>query len=413
MITDRAFAFLVVALVIVAVLYNAILAIISAHIKILTAAAPVASEALLISGAMVLAFVRSRPDTEDMPALALLYLYMVIAVFTSLASGAIFPDALRNVAIIVAFYTLGRRCNSKEISSIFLTLTIITLAILILEISSSKTYVDIFQPGSYYSATRGVKASEYNDTGLFNNALGFGSRFSYGIFSGARTSSIFLEQVSLANFAGVLCIFLVSRWKATSNINRTVIVSTVILILLSNNTRTTSVLAAITMSGYFLYPLFSRKLILLVAPMLVGLAFVVAGAKSGVTNDDIVGRLSVTTRALYNLNISDVLGLNALRARSLMDTGFGYIIVSGTIFGMVALWLFFSLAQPVTNSDSRRSAWATAIYLFANMMIGGTAIFSMKVAAPLWTLIGFMGVLANSPKAKRTDENGMSSIPHG
>ncbi|MBD8639447.1 hypothetical protein [Sphingomonas sp. CFBP 13733] len=57
-----------------------------------------------------------------------------------------------------------------------------------------------------------MEVSEFNETGLFNNAAGFESRFSFGVFSGARTSSVFLEQVSNANFAGILCVFLVATW---------------------------------------------------------------------------------------------------------------------------------------------------------------------------------------------------------
>ncbi|KQN20472.1 MULTISPECIES: hypothetical protein [unclassified Sphingomonas] len=42
-----------------------------------------------------------------------------------------------------------------------------------------------------------------------------------------------------------------------------------------------------------------------------------------------------------------------------------------------------------------------AVYLFANMMIGGTAIFSMKVAAPLWMLVGYMAATAPKPQTSR------------
>ena len=40
------------------------------------------------------------------------------------------------------------------------------------------------------------------------------------------------------------------------------------------------------------------------------------------------------------------------------------------------------------------------------MMIGGTAIFSMKVAAPLWMLVGYMA--ATAPKPQTSRPNGLA-----
>ena len=247
-----------------------------------------------------------------------------------------------------------------------------------------------------------MEVSEFNETGLFNNAAGFESRFSFGVFSGARTSSVFLEQVSNANFAGILCVFLVATWGRLSVAIRTTMVATILLILLSNNTRTSSALAVVTMMGYFIFPHLSRWFTLLIAPVLVLLAFLAVG--DNVTHtDDLIGRLGITTEALRKLDIPTIFGANAMKARHLMDTGFGYVTASSSIFGLIAIWLFFSLGQRATDTASKRCAWATAVYLFANMMIGGTAIFSMKVAAPLWMLVGYMAATAPKPQPSRPD----------
>lgn len=400
LISDHRFGILAVTLVVSASLYNAMLAIISAHVKGLTSAAPIAMEGLLLGGAMGLALLKRRPDGEDAPAIALLYLFALLAVFTSLASDAVFPDAFRNVAIIASFFLLGRRCSFPQVHLAFALLTIITLTVLIFEIAFPTAYVSVFQPGNYYAATRGMEVSEFNETGLFNNAAGFESRFSFGVFSGARTSSVFLEQVSNANFAGILCVFLVATWGRLSVAIRTTMVATILLILLSNNTRTSSALAVVTMMGYFIFPHLSRWFTLLIAPVLVMLAFLVVGDNVEHT-DDLIGRLGITTEALRKLDIPTIFGANAMKARHLMDTGFGYVTASSSIFGLIAIWLFFSLGQRATDTASKRCAWATAVYLFANMMIGGTAIFSMKVAAPLWMLVGYMAATAPKPQTSR------------
>jgi hypothetical protein len=380
----------IVWLTVLAGLYNALLAIVNAHAVRLGMPHVVASEALILGIGGLIAYRRHGLRPDDWPVLVLLYLFVVIATFLSLLNGFLFADPVRNIAIIAVFVILGRRAEAAEVDRAFLWLTVATLAVLILEMAASAAYVAIFAPASYYEATRGVAKSIYEDTGLFGAATGFASRFSFGIFTDHRTASVFLEQVSLANYASVLCIYLLATWQRLLRGRRILFVATVILILVTNNTRTSSALALVALAGYFLFPLLPRIATLLYAPLVLGIAFVVVGDHPVFGQDDLAGRLSITVEALRSFTAPMLLGTAVPRARTFLDTGYGYIIASSTIFGLLSFWFFVAHVVRQRDTAERRTANMLSIYVFANLLIGGTAIFSIKIAAPLWLLIGFV-----------------------
>ncbi|MGL1668947.1 hypothetical protein ACSTHX_00660, partial [Vibrio parahaemolyticus] len=78
---------------------------------------------------------------------------------------------------------------------------VVVLAVLLLEVLDLPSYVATFQPARFYQATRGAEIAFYNTTGLWGGAINVEGHFNVGLYNGPRTSSIFLEMVSNANFA--------------------------------------------------------------------------------------------------------------------------------------------------------------------------------------------------------------------
>jgi hypothetical protein len=60
------------------------------------------------------------------------------------------------------------------------------------------------------------------------------------------------------------------------------------------------------------------------------------------------------------------------------------------VLGLLLHWLFVTFIVPQRSPEQQRCAYGLAVYTFTNLLIGGTAIFSIKVAALLWLLVGFM-----------------------
>lgn len=378
--------------------YNAILAVINARGVTTPRGVAVAAEACILLSCLLACFLAGGRKRDIAP-LLLVFFSLVQMLITSLVNERIFPDFFRNMAIISAFTALGYRCRSRDIRLIFRVISIVVLLFLLVEIADLSVYVSIFQPASYLQASRGIKEFSLNETGLFANALGFQDRFSFGIFSGPRTSSIFLEQVSLPGFASVVLIFLLGNWREIGKFEKILHVSLVILIVLSNNSRTSSALLVVNAVGYFIYPYFSGRLTAMLMPAVLILSFLIVGPVLVATgSDDIIGRLSVTVAHLTNFDASEFLFGSLGKVAHSFDSGYGYIIASSSICGLFLFWAYATFFPKDETVEQRRVHWGLAVYIYLWLLIGGTAIFTMKTAALLWLVVGNMIVFEKRSK---------------
>ncbi|MEW9855652.1 hypothetical protein [Novosphingobium sp. M1R2S20] len=370
--------------------YNAILAAINAQGISTPRSLAVVAEAGILALCLV-ACVLTGGRKHDMGPILLIFFASIQMTLTSLLFETIYPDFFRNMAIIAAFTAVGYRSSPDSVRLVFRYISLIVFVFLLIELIYLPAYVSIFQPALYLQASRGIEEFSLNETGLFANALGFKDRFSFGIFSGPRTSSIFLEQVSLPGFASVLLIFLLGNWTHIGRFDRSLHTVLIVLIILSNNSRTSSALLAINALGYFIYPYFSGRLTAAIMPFCLAMAFILVGpVTDALGSDDILGRLSITVAHLMNLSVADFLmGSQGMVARS-YDSGYVYLIVSSSIWGLLAFWAYVTFVPADRTAEQRRVHWGLAVYAYLWMMIGGTAIFTMKTAALLWLVVGNM-----------------------
>lgn len=379
----------VVWLTLLAVGYNALLSVLNAHVANIGFSAVAVSE-IVILAACALVLLRSGLTVDSINTLWFCCSFLGLALVVSLLNEKIFVDAFRNVLIITIFVCFGRRINFVTLDRTVLLCSSVVLGFLILEISSLTTYAGLFKPAQYFFATRGTEEFELDDSGLFRNALGFAGRFSFGIFDGPRTSSIFLEQVSAANYAGVLCIFLLALWPHLNKWTRLIHASTAILIIVSNNTRTTSILFLVSVFGYWIYPRLPRYLNVLFGPAIIIMGVAVYLANPNAAGDDLVGRIAHTGQIIAKMGFPEYAGMRISELGKLMDSGYPYVIYSSTVLGLILHWLYVCFIVPQQTPEQRRCAYGLAVYTFMNLLIGGTAIFSIKVSAVLWLLVGFM-----------------------
>ncbi len=202
-VTDRP-AKVMFVLVILAVTYNAILALINSLFFELSRGLVIFTEISILGASLAVVFTQSKLLEKDKHVVFLFLSVLFSTLLIFLSSQIIFIDAIRNILIICVFFLVGSRLSEEHIHKVFLYISFVIVFFLIIEILMLELYVGLFEPALYYQNTRGVEIKEFNQTGVFGNAEGFAGRFSYGVFSGPRTSSIFLEQVGLANFCTVL-----------------------------------------------------------------------------------------------------------------------------------------------------------------------------------------------------------------
>ncbi|MEY2925977.1 MAG: hypothetical protein RL367_454 [Pseudomonadota bacterium] len=369
--------------------YNGVLAFINGNIMSLGYPVVVITELMILMAGLAVVAARGLVRS-DLPNLIMIYAVLILAIIVSMVNDVIFLDSIRNFCIVAIFGMIGWRANQDFVCRLFFFASLAVLFFLVIELASTPAYVGLFQPARYLENTRGLSQFELNDTGLFANALGYESRFSFGIFNTPRTSSLFVEQVSLANYSAVLSLFMVSMWQALRPGHRALHIILIALIVLSNNTRTSSALAMICVAGYFIYPRLPRFSNLGLVPLLLCVALGVFFGHGPQTGDDLVGRLSISMHDLVAMDIRTVFGGSVVNARHLFDSGYAYVIASTTLAGLAGFWLYVTLIVPQDSAPQKRCAWALNVYIFCWLLIGGTAIFSIKIAALLWLLVGHM-----------------------
>lgn len=397
-----------------AISYNACLAVLNAHLMPLTMTQVALCEFLLLAG-VALAVLSRGISQEDEPCLILAAAFFIGALFLSFINGALVLEALRNIAIVVLFTMLGLRADERGVRLAFVAMTTLVLLFMLFELTAQNGYVAMFRPFDYYQNTRGIGEVDYDDVGLFGNALGFEGRFSFGIFKAPRTSSIFLEQTSLANFASVIAIYLMAMWGRFTRAERLLGIVFVGLALLSNNTRMSSGFALLCIAGYFLYPRLPRYTTLLLPLLMLGAAIVLTTMLGPSREDDLAGRLGLSVHLLTLTDLPASLGARATESGQFPDSGYSYVLYSSSLVGAVILWLYVAMIVPFKSDAQKRCAWSIGVFFFMNLLVAGNAIFSMKVAAPLWLLAGFMRSLSDIPEeiARTRAERLARAVPGG
>jgi hypothetical protein len=369
--------------------YNALLAFVNGNIITINSSVVAATEIFLLGSIGFIVF-NSRIQRGDRPFIALLAIVFFSFVLSSLATHIIFVDAIRNMLIVAMCGMLGSRMSFASVQAVVFAISLVVFGFLLIELISLPTYVSILEPAQYFASTRGIENPEFNETGLFGNALGFENRFSLGILSGPRTSSIFLEQVSLANFCNVLAIYTSVFWRYISKPRRLFYVGMILLVLASNNSRTASTLAMISILAYLFNGIIPRYSGFIIVALSLFAAVCVYGFTQDTHSDNLIGRIHVGVYGIDQITFADLWGYGINNLNKLWDSGWGYLISSSTLFTALYFVLLVILIIPQHHRIAIQFSFLMNLYVFFNLIIGGNSIFSIKSAAMLWFIAGFM-----------------------
>lgn len=395
-------------LVILAITYNAVLAFINAHVMTMVSMHVAMAESLILLVVMSYIVLNFEKIPNIFPHLFFLLGICSLSLWVMLTNEAMFIKILRDNFIIVAFVLLGMFLNGQQIIKIFKLLMIVVLAVAVIEIFFTDLYVWLFEPAKYYQTTRGIEPFQFSDSGLFRNSLGYSSRFSFDFLSSHRISSIFLEQVSLANFAMVTLVFLMgfSKWMRKREILFFVLACG--FLILTNDTRTGALFALAMIPCFYLFPLLPTWVAVTFIPGLLFIsALVFYDPHLTSMTDSFSGRLGFTLYLLSDADLSTLLMGNLAGVDEVADSGFAYIIYATSIFGLILFWLYTALVLRSDDKSIRRYLLAMNVFIAINLMIGA-AIFTIKISAPLWLMVGF---LYQQIHAKTTEPAKLSVSP--
>ncbi len=384
---------LIAGIMIVTLVFNAVLALINAHVMPVTTGEVIAAELMIFFFSTFLLVLTIGP--HDRPWLVLMLSFVCLGLITSLFRDELAAKNIRDVLSIPVFLMLGLR-YSRNPASLFLKLHFIIVIFAVLEVVNPDLFANIFDVRSYYINSRNFASDEFwnSDSSLFISATRPGERF-FSFIDIHRVSSIFLEPVSLGNYVCIIVILLISFWPIISLPMRAWwIVSTIFLLVVCDGRFATVtsllMLAMLPISS----KLPSRSAVFYLPGVVILGAIGVHFFHPDPLLDDFGGRVAKTMALARNLNFSDVIGMAEWgRIGRNLDSGLTYLIVTQTLLGACLVWLFTTLVASDQVSDVerqlriRRATHAVALFIGLNLLVS-YSLFSIKSAAFLWFLYG-------------------------
>lgn len=406
------------ALVVAAVLFNAVLAIVNGNVRPLSQGIIIAVEVAIALAAHAIALANYRREMTPW------YLFIIaiglFAVVRMITLGALEVKYFRDLFLIPTFVVLGMVSSRRHMIRAMLAITAVVVAGILLEAIDVDAFSRLFEVKSYYVNTRGLVFEEFTNAGsdLFISATRPEARF-FPFFDLHRLSSVFLEPVSLGNFALILMAFALAFWRYLSAWVNAFVALSIALILFACDGRLSAVASLVILLSAVFVRFLPGNIALLYLPLVVlgavG-ATVVLDLEGG--PDDFPGRIAHTVDLLGQLGLAEWLGASNRLLEPAEDSGLVYLIITHSVLGVALFWVLNVLALGERTLEQKTYKNGLFLYLALTMMVS-YSFTSIKTAAPLWFIYGTLlavpvGAVRNpaGPRCRRATLRRPHAAPH-
>ncbi len=394
---------LVSTILIASVIYQAVLALIHTHLYH-TSAQVVALTEVLIYLACVLVLAR-RIKLEFVAIMALVFAYLVLL---SIFRNALELKGFRDIVIPLLFFWLGRHVADIRYADRILRILVITVVIVgLFELFFLPQYTRLLNIFSYYVSTGTVTIDTnfISDSALNLNGLrpeGIGRTVFPSLLGPHRISSVFLEPVSLGNFAVIVAAWGLSKSAADYKNMLFFLLSALSLVALSDSRYGLIVVTLLVAMRIFVKGRFNRIVIILPLISIAALLLVGSLYKGGLA-DNIMGRLFWTGDTLLTFDVAKLSGVQGFDI-PYGDMGYAYLLSRWGVLLCLTLWGALWMIKMKDACGERFRAYA-ALYISLILTVSGTSFFALKTAGLLWFLVGSCagGCAEKVPRACRTD----------
>jgi putative polymerase len=377
---------LVSVILIASITYQALLTIANTHLFRITHSLIELAEVVIYLTCITILFRRIRPDIAITGLLVVAYL-LVLAI----VRHEVELSGLRNAIIPILFYWLGRNIGNVDYADRILKIAIgIVLFFGFFELFFLDWYIQLFDIFSYYVnggviqvTSDLIQSSSLNLNGM--RPEGIGRTILPSLLGSHRISSVFLEPVSLGNFAVIVAAWGLSKQRDEFHQMLFFVGASVIMIALADS-RYGMVTVALLMIMRLL-PIERLRIAVSMLPLLTILMLVLIGMfYQGQYEDNFIGRLYSSGRVLVNFNLEMVLGLASYNT-FFFDQGYAILLTRVGVLLMVLLWMAFWMI-PMQDVRGERFRTYITIYISLILCVSGTALFALKTAGILWFLMG-------------------------
>jgi len=377
---DRA----IIAIVIATIAYQAVLCFLNGHGLSASRALLGLSEGVILTACLPFIARRLLPGVM-----------IVIAVsgamfcLQALLSGQLNIKTFRDLAIPLCYLWLGCNIGRIDIASKALAYAIgVVLFLGAFELFFVDQYTNVFNIMSYYVNTGNLEAApEYTDSKLQLNGIrpeGIGRTLLPALLGSHRISSVFLEPVSLGNFATICAAWGLSLDKSQLRKILFFVSMAIVMIVISDSrfaltTVSLMILLRLLISGKALY-------LPIVAPFGAVILLLFLGMDGGkFTEDSFSGRLALSGQALHEFTLSTLFATSV--AKPYADMGYAHLI---SAFGLpISLMLWFSIwFLPMPDEQGHRFRAFASIYIVLILCVSGYSLYALKTSGVLWFLMG-------------------------
>jgi len=390
----------------VALIYQAVLCAIHTNVHTISVAGVGLTEAVIYFACITVLIKRIRLEFVAFATLVAAYLFLM-AIFRNQLD----PKGFRDVMIPILFYGIGREIGSvKYADSLLKLMVLIVLAFGFFELFFLDAFSRVFNIFSYYVSQGGLTAGSNwaKDSVLGLNGMrpeGIGRTILPSLIGNHRVSSIFLEPVSLGNFAVIIAAWGLSKRRDEITEMVFFLLSAAIMITLSDSRYGMITVAALVVMRCL--PLHKANIWMIALPLIsVLLLLFLAVFFDGQYSDSVLGRLFVSGKTLLNLDLGMIFGLDGFNT-SFGDMGYPSLFTRLGLLLCIFLWSAFWMLK---MEDERGNRFRTYITLYMSLIlcVSGTSLFALKTAGILWFLVG---CTVGRPKEMRSSQSASASQP--
>ena len=385
--TDRMESTKLVSIILFAsVIYQAVLALIHTHLHH-TSAQVVALTEFLIYLACVLVLAR-RIKLEFVTIAVLVFAYLVLL---SIFRNALELKGFRDIVIPLLFFWLGRHVADIRYTDRILKILVITVVLVgLFELFFLPQYTSLLNIFSYYVSTGTVTIDTnfISDSALNLNGLrpeGIGRTIFPSLLGPHRVSSVFLEPVSLGNFAVIVAAWGLSKPIADYKNMLFFLLSAIGLITLSDSRY--GVIVVTLLIGMRIVAKGRANRVVIILPFISIAALLLIGSfyKGGLA-DNVMGRLFWTGGTLLTFDVPKLFGVRGFDI-PYGDMGYAYLLSRWGVLLCLTLWGALWMIKMKDACGERFRAYA-ALYISLILTVSGTSFFALKTAGLLWFLAG-------------------------
>lgn len=387
-----------ISIVLAAVLFNAVLCVINAHVIRISMLSVAVVEFVLVSLAGLVAIRAFR--TKMLPWFVMVYIVLVFALVRGSITGQFEPKYVRDVILIPTFVVLGMTIPARALPKLIVPLHAVIVIGVLFETIFTDAYASLFQVRDYYMATRGFSEAAFWDTSsnLFVSATRPDDRF-ISFIELHRVSSFFLEPVTLGNYVVIVTIFICAFYHRLSNTTLAFLVLGNLAALVGCDGRLAAVSVLIVVFVSLFARWLPRSLAFLYLPgVLVAVVMFTIFVRADPTVDNFSGRLAFSMALLERYDIWEWLGMSNVYLSQALDSGIAYMIMTQSVIGVALFWGILVFGARYKTIEQRIVLHGICIFVALNMLVS-YSIFTIKIAALLWFIYGALQSDTDQPVA--------------